>query len=183
MGVGRFRPGSIRDTSTGTSGIPTAWYRGPKEVTAAQQVIGFRSRAILGDGPYYFVNGFALGPWATGVTVARGVVGADQKSYYEQHRPESRGDCLKAIKEAARLFPTRPIIVAGYPPHMQELVELANQEGFPLHDHNVLALVGGEGMSETQRDLITAQRTEDGKVTRTGVGKSVLVLRRVGSRH
>lgn len=60
--------GSKNDTSTGTTGEPTQWYRGPKEQRSVEQLSSYAAKAILGDRPYYFINGFALGQWASGLT-------------------------------------------------------------------------------------------------------------------
>ena len=157
--------GSIRDTSTGTSGIPTPWYRGPEETHHARQLMALRSSIVLNNQPYFFINAFALGPWATGITIALGV-GADQKATLANIGPNP-AEILKAVREVTRLFPGKTIVIAGYPPHMQELVELANAESFPLDQHPIVAVVGGESMSETQRDLILLKQGER-EVIRTG---------------
>lgn len=142
--------GSSWDTSTGTSGKPTSWYRGPREVADAYAIMGYRAHAILGRGSYAFINGFALGPWATGITAARGV-GSDPRSvtYNVGAQPQLM---LQLIEESRALAPNRPIVVAGYPPHMEQLVYAAREQGICLHDHQILAVVGGEGMSEPQRE-------------------------------
>lgn len=153
--------GSKKDTSTGTSGKPTSWYRGPQEIAAINRSIRISTRAIFGDKPYYLINGFALGPWATGVSIAnaaaqdpRGTVcniGIDTNEIYQ------------AIKDATKVVPPgQPIIVAGYPPHLKEVVDLAQKEGFPLEKYNIIGLVGGESMSENQRELIV-QNTKTGR--------------------
>jgi hypothetical protein len=58
---------------------------------------------------------------------------------------------LQLIQESRALAPERPIVVGGYPPHMEVLVRLARSEGVNLHDHLIVAVVGGEAMSELQR--------------------------------
>jgi phenylacetate-CoA ligase len=157
--------GSIRDTSTGTSGKATAWYRGVSESQASRKILGYRARAILNGEEYYFINGFALGPWATGIATALGV-SADSKAILSNIGPNIE-EILSTIKEATSSDPKRPIIVAGYPPHMQELVELAQECSFPLHDYNILAVVGGEPIAEAQRDSILS----NSKTGKTGVSK------------
>jgi phenylacetate-CoA ligase len=159
-------PGSAWDTSTGTSGKPTSWYRGPAEVNQADRILSYRAQAILGKGAYSFINGFALGPWATGMTAARGV-GKDSKSitYNTAAEPELM---LQLIQESLELDPERPVVVGGYPPHMIELVKVAREQGVNLHDYQVIAVVGGEAMSELQRERMLIQRDESGNVTQTG---------------
>lgn len=64
-----------------------------------------------------------------------------------------------------------PIVVAGYPPHLREVVDMAIKENFDLSKHNIIGVVGGEGMSEGQRDLIVQQRDENGTLTRQGFSR------------
>lgn len=156
-----------RDTSTGTSGPSTPWYRGPDEQKHVEKMSTYAARAILGDQPYYFINGFAMGPWATGVTATLAANNNPQSSVavIGPNIPE----IYAAIKEQARIFGTKyPIGVAGYPPHLRAVIELAVAEGFPLHDYNIIGVVGGEAMSEDLRDLLVEQRDADGNITRTG---------------
>jgi len=49
-----------RDTSTGTSGPSTAWYRGVDEQHHVEKMSTFAAKAILGERPYSFINGFAM---------------------------------------------------------------------------------------------------------------------------
>lgn len=151
--------GSSWDTSTGTSGKPTSWYRGPAEVDQAFTIMSHRARAILGKGSYAFINGFALGPWATGMTAARGV-GQDSKSvtYNVGANPHMM---LQLIEESRRIAPDRPVVVAGYPPHIEELVRMARDAKISLDSHQTIAVVGGEAMSELQRERMRVRG--DGK--------------------
>jgi len=159
--------GSKKDTSTGTSGKPTSWYRGPNEIKAINRSILFSAKAVIGNRPYYLINGFALGPWATGIAISNAAsndpnctvcnIGIDTKEIFQ------------AIKDAAKtVSKDHPIVVAGYPPHLKEVVDLAIKEGFPLEKYNIIGIVGGEAMSENQRDLINCQKNAQGQVKRSG---------------
>ena len=156
-----------RDTSTGTSGPSTPWYRGPEEQKHVEKMSTYAARAILGDQPYCFINGFAMGPWATGVTATLAASNNPQSSVavIGPNIPE----IFNAITEQARLFGEKhPIGVAGYPPHLRAVVELAVAENFPIHNYNINRSCWRRAMSEDLRDLLTIQRDADGNVTRTG---------------
>ncbi len=162
--------GAKKDTSTGTSGQPTSWYRGPKEVEIINRTISLSTKAVIGNKPYYLINGFALGPWATGITIANAAsndpnatvcnIGFDTKQIFQ------------AIKDAVKVLPeNHPIIITGYPPHLKEVVDLAVEENFPLNEHNIIGIVGGESLSENQRNLINSQLDSEGHISRTGFKK------------
>lgn len=159
--------GSKKDTSTGTSGKPTSWYRGPKEIAQINRSIALSAKAVIGNTPYYLINGFALGPWATGVTIATGA-SSDPNATVCNIGLNTK-EIFQAIKDATKVIPKEyPLIITGYPPHLKEVVDLAIEEGFPLENYNIIGIVGGESMSETQRSLINCQKDKQGKVTRTG---------------
>lgn len=158
--------GSKNDTSTGTTGEPTQWYRGPAEQKSVEQLSSYAAKAILGNQPYYFINGFALGQWASGLT-AFAATRNDPNATVSSPGMDVR-KILNCIKQATHIMPAGyPIVVAGYPPHLREVVELAIQENFDLSQHNIIAVVGGEGISEGQRDLVVCQK-EGENVIRQG---------------
>lgn len=153
--------GSKKDTSTGTSGQPTSWYRGPKEIHAINQSINFSAKFVLGDRPYYLINGFALGPWATGIAIANAA--ASDPNATVCNIGLGTPEIFSAIKAATHVVPKDyPIVVAGYPPHLKEVVDLAIKENFPLSDHNIIGIVGGESISENQRSLIVQNANRTG---------------------
>lgn len=151
---------SAWDTSTGTSGRPTSWYRGPREVNGSYRLLLHRSRVMIGEVPFIFINGFALGQWATGMTAARAVGHAPLAIAHNVGANPSL--ILQLIQESWTLFPGRLVVVAGYPPHMEQVVQLAREMNIPLQNNPVMAVVGGEAMSEVQRSRITAQRDSNG---------------------
>lgn len=99
------------DTSTGTSGKPTAWVRGERELNAVKKTLALAEKAQFGNRRIAFINAFALGPWATGLTAyelmrTTGSVfatGADKEKildellrikHYEAHQLELKLDQL-----------------------------------------------------------------------------------------
>lgn len=167
-----YRKGKVplktkRDTSTGTSGPSTPWYRGMSEQKHIERMTTYAAKAILGNRPYAFINGFAMGPWATGVTATL-AMNRNPKAGVAVIGPNI-DEIYACIKEQARIFgKNHPIVVSGYPPHLRAVVEKAVKEGFPLHEYTIIGVVGGESMSEDLRDLLVTQRNENNVVTRTG---------------
>jgi phenylacetate-CoA ligase len=157
-------PGSSWDTSTGTSGIPTSWYRGRREVHAAYRLLSHRGKGMIGSVPISVIIAFALGPWATGMTAARAMGNNPYAvTYNVGAQPEL---ILQLMVESRQIAPERPIVVCGYPPHIEQVVKLARSKGIPLHDHLTIAVVGGEALSELQRARIKA--APDCTVSTTG---------------
>lgn len=156
-----------RDTSTGTSGPSTPWYRGNKEQKQVEKMTMYAAKAILGDRPYSFINGFAMGPWATGVTATLAMTNNEQASVAVIG--PNIDEIYNCILEQIKIYGSKhAVVVAGYPPHIRAVVEKAVHEGFPLHDYTLIGVVGGEAMSEDLRDLLVAQEDEEGNVIRTG---------------
>lgn len=56
------------DTSTGTTGKATAWVRGASELEAVRKTLELAEKAQFGKRKISYINAFALGPWATGLT-------------------------------------------------------------------------------------------------------------------
>lgn len=164
---GRVPLKAKRDTSTGTSGPSTPWYRGVEEQKHVEKMTTYAAKAILGDQPYSMINGFAMGPWATGVTATL-AMNSNPQAGIAVIGPNI-DEIYACIKEQVRIYgPNHPIVVSGYPPHLRAVVEKAVSEGFPLHKYNIIAVVGGEAMSEDLRDLLVAQVAENGEIKRTG---------------
>ena len=57
-----------KDTSTGTTGNPTEWVRGEKELDIVKKSLTLAAKIQFGGRRLSYINAFALGPWATGLT-------------------------------------------------------------------------------------------------------------------
>ncbi|MFA6302963.1 MAG: hypothetical protein WC627_07505 [Legionella sp.] len=66
---GKYPVVSKTDTSTGTTGKPTEWVRGEKELDTVKRSLALAARFQFGHRRLNYINAFALGPWATGLTV------------------------------------------------------------------------------------------------------------------
>lgn len=135
---GKFPERGQIDTSTGTSGKPTKWIRGYREMENVKKWIRIASHTALGNKPFIFCNMFALGPWATGMTSAYALSG-NQLVVSIGPDIEKMHELLKDIGTDHRY------VIAGYPPHMKKLVETAP---FDLREYDISIVVGGEAMSE-----------------------------------
>ncbi len=93
------------DTSTGTTGKATAWVRGDQELEVVKRTLELAEKAQFGSRKISYINAFALGPWATGLTTFEAMrntgsvfaTGADKEKIldeilritkYEQHQLE-----------------------------------------------------------------------------------------------
>ncbi|KTC85028.1 phenylacetate--CoA ligase family protein [Legionella brunensis] len=56
------------DTSTGTTGKPTVWVRGENELETVKKSLQLAAKIQFGNRRLSYINAFALGPWATGLT-------------------------------------------------------------------------------------------------------------------
>lgn len=66
---GKYPKISKTDTSTGTSGKPTEWVRGAKELLLTKKSMELGGKIEFGKRSISYINTFAFGPWATGLTV------------------------------------------------------------------------------------------------------------------
>ena len=65
---GTYPENSKTDTSTGTTGKPTAWVRGDAELETVKKSLELAAKIQFGERRLNYINAFALGPWATGLT-------------------------------------------------------------------------------------------------------------------
>jgi phenylacetate-CoA ligase len=145
---GRFpATGVMVDESSGSSGLPTNWVRGVAERNANRRTLKFGLRYRLGSEPLFFLNAFALGPWATGVNLTL--------SLAQWTRIKTIGPDLSKIENTLLQFgPAHHYVIMGYPPFLKQLVDRAKID-WKLY--RVSMLYGGEGMSESMRRYLQAK--------------------------
>ena len=132
--------GAVIDESSGSSGAANNWVRGASERRATRKQIQHAARATFGDRDFVVLNAFALGPWATGMTVSAALG--------ERYLVKSLGpDIGKLVATLELLGPRRPYLICGYPPFLKLLCEA----GLDWSRYEIYAVVGGEGMSEPLR--------------------------------
>jgi phenylacetate-CoA ligase len=133
--------GVVIDESSGTSGMPNNWVRGPHERRAVKRVLQYSFHHLFGREPIFVINAFALGPWATGMNVSM--------SFVDVAILKSVGPDVGKIVNTLKLFgPRYRYLIMGYPPFLKTMIDQAdvNWAGY-----DVSAVYGGEGMSEGMR--------------------------------
>jgi len=144
--------GSQTDTSTGTSGTPTIWYRSKNELDYIQNMLILTADIVVGfNTDIYLINMFALGKYATGMTVSRCL--RDRFSVFNCGPDFDAAIRFIIATEKEREKPGT-YIVAGYPPHMLEFVDLATQQGIDFSKISLFIVCGGESMSIHTRQNI-----------------------------
>lgn len=145
------------DTSTGTTGKPTMWVRGTEEREMVKTLIHFATRVVVGNQPLFFINAFALGPWATGMTTSNAL--------FDRAVTFSTGPDIEKIFDVLSSFPPeqhpdRRYAIAGYPPFMKDLCEEARRRNFDLNKYNITAVVGGEAIADGIRSTVLGHDAE-----------------------
>jgi phenylacetate-CoA ligase len=137
--------GVMIDESSGTSGTPNNWVRGNSERHAVKKALQVALETVVGKKQVFIINAFALGPWATGMNVSI--------SFVDVAILKSVGPDIKKIENTLNLFgPKYEYVIMGYPPFLKNLVEnsIVNWSKY-----NIIAVFGGEGMSEGMRDYLS----------------------------
>jgi phenylacetate-CoA ligase len=136
--------GVVIDESSGTSGEPSNWVRGPEERQDTRKLLHLGVHRLLGDTPYFVINAFALGPWATGMNLSMSIVDVAVL--------KSTGPDIAKIENTLRQFgPRYRYLICGYPPFLKTLVDTA---AIDWSEYDCTAAVGGEGMSEALRNYL-----------------------------
>lgn len=132
------------DESSGTSGLPNNWVRGAAERRDVARLLQTSAKVLLGDEPLFVINAFALGPWATGMTISMSVA--------ESSVLKSTGPDIEKIANTLKLFgPRYRYVICGYPPFLKQLIDRADVD---WKAYSTIAFCGGEGMSEGLRDYL-----------------------------
>jgi len=133
--------GVVIDESSGSSGVPNNWVRGPEERNSVKAIIQLSYAQRFAGGDLLILNCFALGPWATGMNVSMSLVDVGIM--------KSIGPDKAKLENALKLFgPRYRYLITGYPPFIKNFVDTASID---LAAYDLHLVVGGEGMSEGLR--------------------------------
>lgn len=136
--------GVVIDESSGSSGTATNWARGKKERRRNARFIKFGIKNSMGKGPLFIINGFALGPWATGINITISCV--------PFCKLKSLGPDKIKIENTIRHFgKAHKYVILGYPPFLKLLVDGSE---INWKEYNVSFIFGGESMAEGMRDYL-----------------------------
>jgi len=136
--------GVVIDESSGTSGEPNDWVRGAAERDDGRKLLHLALHRSFGDQQLFVINAFALGPWATGMNISMSVVDV---SVLKSTGP----DIAKIVNTLRRFGPRYRYLICGYPPFLKQLVDSADID---LSEYDLVAGVGGEGLSESLRTYL-----------------------------
>jgi phenylacetate-CoA ligase len=139
------RSGVMVDESSGSSGQPTSWVRGPTERQIVSQMMRLSYRDWVDrERPVFILNAFALGAWATGMNVSL--------SLTPSSIVKSTGPNLdKIVNTMIEFGPDYRYVVMGYPPFLKALADDARVD---WSRYTVDAGYGGEGISESLRSYL-----------------------------
>jgi phenylacetate-CoA ligase len=134
--------GVVIDESSGSTGAPNNWVRGPEERDSVKTIMQLSYALMFNNQDFFILNCFALGPWATGMNVSMSLV--------DVAIMKSIGPDKAKLENALRQFgPKYRYLIAGYPPFVKNFVDTTALDLKPYELHLVL---GGEGMSEGLRE-------------------------------
>jgi phenylacetate-CoA ligase len=133
--------GVVVDESSGSSGTPTSWVRGPYERMLIRIILQIVFAQQTSEKPKFVINAFALGAWATGMNVSASLTSISII--------KSTGPDLDKIINTLHEFGTRySYVILGYPPFLKNL---ADDKRIDLSKYDISVGFGGEGMSENMR--------------------------------
>ena len=108
--------GVVIDESSGSSGTPNNWVRGPAERNSVKAIIQLSYALRFERGDFLILNCFALGPWATGMNVSMSLVDVGIM--------KSIGPDKAKLENAIKLFgPRYRYLINGYPPFIKNFVD------------------------------------------------------------
>jgi phenylacetate-CoA ligase len=146
MGGRLPRRGVVVDESSGSSGAPTSWVRGPQERSATRHLlqVGFaRTASTLPKQPFV-LNAFSLGAWATGMNVTSSLT---EVTMIKSIGPD-RDKIIRTMQEFGTGY---TYIIISYPPFLKALFD---DDRLDWRDYDIVAAFGGEGISENMRSHI-----------------------------
>lgn len=135
------------DESSGSTGQPFNWIRSARERRESHYFISYFARYCFGSEPWITLNAFSMGAWATGLNMG---IALQRNSLVKNTGP----DMDKIIQTIEYFGKEYQYLILGYPPFLKHLIDYANTKSFQLSDYRLMALVGGEGMSEGLRDYL-----------------------------
>lgn len=142
--------GVMFDESSGSSGKPTSWVRGPKERRIIQRIMQVAFHEYIEDRQPIVINTFSMGAWATGLNTTLCLVGVT--------RVKSTGpDITKVIDTLLELGSEHDYVIAGYPPFLKQV---ADHPAIDWAKYRIAGIYGGEGVSEAMRAELLTKYTD-----------------------
>ena len=159
------RPGVIVDESSGSTGKPYNWVRGPRELKAIYRNFAGYVQLVFPGKKLFVINAYSMGAWATGTTTGTAMA---RIAMVKNTGP----DLEKIVDTLLHFGPGFDYVVAAYPPFLKHLRDRLDAAGFRWERYRIRGMVGGEGMTEALRDYLE-ERFEE---VRSGYGASDLTI-------
>lgn len=136
--------GVMIDESSGSSGKPTSWVRGPAERRATKRMLQLSFKISQQGKRVFVINAFALGAWATGLNVS---ISLSDITILKSTGP----DMDKIVNTLLEFGPSYYYVIMGYPPFLKTLAE---DKRIDWDKYTISSAYGGEGISESIRDYL-----------------------------
>lgn len=159
------RAGVVIDESSGSTGKPYNWVRGPRELKAIYRTSAGYIKLVFPGERLFVINAYSMGAWATGTTTGAAMT---RIAMVKNTGP----DLDKIVDTLTHFGPGYDYIVAAYPPFLKHLRDRLDAIGFGWEAYRLRGMVGGEGMTEALRDYLE-ERFEE---VRSGYGASDLTI-------
>ncbi|GLZ08883.1 hypothetical protein Acsp03_63490 [Actinomadura sp. NBRC 104412] len=159
------RAGVVVDESSGSTGRPYNWVRGPRELKGIyRNAAGYIQLVFPGD-RLFVINGYSMGAWATGTTTGTAMARIAMV--------KNTGPDLEKIVDTLRHFgPGYDYVITAYPPFLKHLQDRLDAIGFPWERYRIRGMVGGEAMTEALRAYLERRFEE----VRSAYGASDLTI-------
>ncbi|QIS11852.1 phenylacetate--CoA ligase family protein [Nocardia arthritidis] len=159
------RAGVVVDESSGSTGKPFNWARGPRELASIyRNAAGYVEMVFPGE-RLFVINAYSMGAWATGTTTGAAMT---RIAMVKNTGP----DLAKIVDTLTHFGPGYDYIVAAYPPFLKHLRDRLDELEFPWDAYTIRGMVGGEPMTEALRDYLEQRFT----LVRSGYGASDLSI-------
>lgn len=148
------------DTSTGTTGKATVWRRGKEEVKTVKKSLRVAAEIEYGSRKVFYINAFALGPWATGMTgyeIMRETgsvfaAGADMEKIIDQLESEYRYQ-LSRIENAVNAFLSAKVEKRKHSLYKVDLVDIIKSILSELVDRKKIDIAAELGKLAAQKGM------------------------------
>ncbi len=161
-----YPSGSLMTCSSGYStGSPTFWVRGKEELDAqiADVTLGMRLLFRVDNVPTAHLVLFHPGPWVSAPTCNRLLARHGTFIPAETLTPK---EAVYFVREnlACERPAFRQMAVYGYPPYLEEMIDVGERMGFDWSAHLVHLLCAGQNLSESERYYLKSRLHPEARI-------------------
>jgi len=154
---------SLMTSSSGySSGSPTFWVRGKEELAAqaADVNLGLSLLVRADKVPTAHLNLFRPGPWVSSPTANR-ILGRSGTFIPGDSLTPSGAITLIRETLACEAPAFQQMIVYGYPPYLEEMIDVGERMGFDWSSHLIHITCAGQTLSESERSYMKSRLHPD----------------------